>query len=244
MLEEAGQGDAELERVLRSRARLMRGFTHDLKNPIGAADGHAALLQDGLLGELSEQQKRSVARIRDSLHNALKLIDDLNELAKAETGRLELSHVPVQLVDIAREMAEQYRGVAEQNDVRIELELKPLPICRSDDQRIRHILGNLLSNALKYSQAGGCVTLRTEQRSRRNTEWNVIDVADTGVGIPADKLDVIFEEFARIEPNLRPGAGLGLAISRRVARALGGDITVQSEEAVGSVFTFWLPRTS
>jgi signal transduction histidine kinase len=242
LLEDTERRRVELEQVIKSRSRLMRGFTHDLKNPIGAADGHAALLQDGLLGPLGEQQARSIARIRDSLRNALKLIDDLNELARAETGKLELSIVPVQIVEIVREIAEQYRGAAEQAGIVIDLELKKIPLFASDDDRIRQILANLVSNALKYTEAGGRVLLRAEQRSRDESEWIVVDVADTGIGIPEDKLDLLFEEFARVEPNLRPGAGLGLAISRRVARALEGDITVQSSSGSGAVFTLWLPN--
>lgn len=242
LLEDTERRREELEQVIKSRSRLMRGFTHDLKNPIGAADGHAALLQDGLLGELSEQQLRSVARIRETLKNALKLIDDLNEFARAETGRLELSIVPVQLIEIVREVGEQYRGAAEQAGLVVDLELNPIPLFPSDDDRIRQILGNLVSNAVKYTEHGGRVVLRCEQRPNQAGDCIVVDVEDTGMGIPEDKLHLLFEEFARIEPNARPGVGLGLAISRRVARALGGDITVRSKKGEGSIFTLWLPN--
>ena len=241
LLEDSERRREELEQVIESRSRLMRGFTHDLKNPIGAADGHAALLEDGLLGPLSEQQTRSVGRIRASLANALKLIDDLNEFARAETGKLELHFVPVQLTEIAREICEQYRGTADQAGIMIDLELNAVPIFRSDDDRIRQILGNLLSNALKYTESGGRVLIRTAQRSSKAGECLVVEVEDTGIGIPEDKIGLLFEEFTRIDPAVRPGVGLGLAISRRVARALGGDITVRSKRGVGSTFTLWLP---
>jgi signal transduction histidine kinase len=219
----------------------MRGFTHDLKNPIGAADGHAALLQDGLLGPLSERQLSSVQRIRMSLRNALKLIEDLNEFARAETGQIELDMVPVQLIEIARELVEQYRGSAEQQNIMLDLELNKVPIITSDDDRIRQILGNLLSNAIKYTEPGGRVIVRTAQRPNEVGDCVVLEVEDTGVGIPEEKVAELFEEFARINPAVKPGIGLGLAISRRVARALGGDITVRSEQRSGSTFTLWLP---
>jgi signal transduction histidine kinase len=219
----------------------MRGFTHDLKNPIGAADGHASLLEDGLLGPLSEQQLSSVQRIRASLKHALKLINDLNEFARAETGRIALDMVPVQLIEVARELVEQYRGTAEHAGIMLDLELNKVPIITSDDDRIRQILGNLLSNAIKYTESGGRVIVRTDQRPNQIGDCVVIEIEDTGFGIPEEKIPLLFEEFARIDPNVRPGIGLGLAISQRVARALGGEITVHSERGKGSIFTLWLP---
>jgi signal transduction histidine kinase len=241
LLEDTERRREELEQVIQSRSRLMRGFTHDLKNPIGAADGHAALLQDGLLGELNDRQQNSVQRIRNSLRNALKLIEDLNEFARAESGKIELDMVPVQLIEIARELGEQYRDIAEQQGIMLDLELNKVPIITSDDDRIRQILGNLLSNAIKYTESGGRVIVRTDQRPNEVGDCVVLEVEDTGVGIPGDKLDELFEEFARINPGIKPGIGLGLAISRRVARALGGEITVHSKRNQGSTFTLWLP---
>lgn len=241
LLEDTERRREELEQVEKSRSRLMRGFTHDLKNPIGAADGHASLLEDGLLGHLSEQQLRSVGRIRESLKQALHLIDELNEFARAESGRIELREAPTQLMEIAREMAEQYRAAAEKAGIMLDLELMKVPIVTSDDDRIRQILGNLLSNAIKYTENGGRVIVRTEQRPNKVGDCCVLEVEDTGIGIPEDKQHLLFEEFARIDPSVKPGLGLGLAISRRVARALGGEITVRSERGSGSTFTLWLP---
>ncbi|HEY0673111.1 MAG TPA: GAF domain-containing sensor histidine kinase, partial [Longimicrobiales bacterium] len=188
LLEDTERRREELEQVIKSRSRLMRGFTHDLKNPIGAADGHAALLEDGLLGQLSEQQVASIKRIRSSLQNALKLINDLNEFARAETGRIELDLAPVQLIEIARELGEQYRAIAEQAGIALDLELHKVPIINSDDDRIRQILGNLLSNAVKYTKKGGRIIVRTEQRPNDAGDCVVLEVEDTGIGIPADKM--------------------------------------------------------
>ena len=242
LLEDSERRRTELEHVIKSRSRLMRGFTHDLKNPIGAADGHASLLEDGLLGQLTEEQLRSIGRIRASLANALKLIDDLNEFARAETGRLELKLVPTQIMEVAREIGEQYRPIAEQNGISVDLELARAPIITTDDDRVRQVLGNLMSNALKYTSAGGRVCIRTGLRaSEAGPECVIAEVEDTGIGIPEDKLHLIFEEFERIDPSVKPGIGLGLAISRRIANALGGTVTVKSTRGQGSTFTVWLP---
>jgi signal transduction histidine kinase len=237
------QRSEELEQVIKSRNRMMRGFTHDLKNPIGAADGHAALLEDGLLGELSPEQLNSVKRIRASLAGALKLIDTLNEFARVESGRLELRSAPTQVTEIARELAEQHRATAEQSEVQIDMELDKVPMIVTDDERVRQILGNLLSNAIKYTDGGGRVCIRTGMRDSDAEETCiVVDVEDTGIGISDDVKHLLFQEFERIDPSVKPGLGLGLAISRRVARALGGDITVESARGSGSTFTLWLPN--
>jgi signal transduction histidine kinase len=241
LLEDTERRREELEQVIKSRSRLMRGFTHDLKNPIGAADGHAALLQDGLIGSLTEDQLRSIDRIRQSLKQALQLINDLNEFARAESGHFELRPAPTQLNEISRELAEQYRGIAEQSALMLDLELNRVPIINTDDDRVRQIVGNLLSNAIKYTPEGGRVIVRTDQRPNAIGNCVVIEIEDTGIGIPEDKQHLLFEEFARVDPSVRPGIGLGLAISRRVARALGGEITVQSASGRGSTFTLWLP---
>ncbi len=245
LLQDTERRREEMEQLIKSRTRLMRGFTHDLKNPIGAADGHAALLEDGVLGNLTEDQLRSVGRIRSSLANALKLIDSLNEFARAETGKLELRIAPTQVIEIARELAEQYRATAEQAQVMLDLELVKVPIISSDDDRVRQILGNLLSNAIKYTESGGRICVRTDRRaSDVSDNCVVVEVEDTGIGIPEEKFHMLFEEFERIDPTVKPGIGLGLALSRRIARALGGEITVKSVRGQGSTFTLWLPDKS
>jgi signal transduction histidine kinase len=114
-----------------------------------------------------------------------------------------------------------------------------------DSDRVRQILGNLVSNAVKYTPAGGSIEVKTGIRKSDNefggTQCVVVDVVDSGIGIPEDKLDVLFKEFERIDPMVKPGAGLGLAISRRIARLLGGDVTVRTQRGAGSTFTLWLP---
>jgi signal transduction histidine kinase len=170
------------------------------------------------------------------------LIDDLNEFARAETGRLELKLVPTQIMEVAREIGEQYRPIAEQNGIMVDLELARAPIITTDDDRVRQVLGNLMSNALKYTNAGGRVCIRTGLRATEGSQQCVIiEVEDTGIGIPEEKRHLIFEEFERIDPSVKPGIGLGLAISQRIAHALGGTITVKSTRGEGSTFTVWLP---
>ena len=246
LLEEAERGRKELEQLLESRARLMRGFSHDVKNPLGAAEGQLALLQDGVLGELAPRQREGVHRARSSIHTALRLIDSLVELARAEAGRLAVDLEPTDVRGVIQEVAEEYRSAAEAKGLELEIRLaEELPIIRSDVDRIRQILANLIVNAVKYTDHGR-ITVAAKRGDGKAAapgpgRWLVVEVSDTGPGIPAGMQEAVFGEFIRLEPGRGRGAGLGLAISRRLARLLGGDITLRSEAGKGATFTLWLP---
>lgn len=244
-LEEESALRHELERVMRSRQRLMRGFSHDVKNPLGAADGYAELLRDGIYGEVSSAQGATIERIRRSIHGALSLIEDLHELARAETGNIVLRRQTVNLGELAGAIGEEYRGAANASGLSLDVEVATdLTTIDTDPMRVRQIVGNLLSNAIKYTKSGS-VKLRVRAGLSLSREggggWAEFDVVDTGPGIPADKRDVIFEEFSRLGTSDKPGAGLGLAISKRLAEALGGSISVESEFGHGSTFTLRIP---
>jgi PAS domain S-box-containing protein len=234
----------ELERVTESRTRLMRGFTHDVKNPLGAADGYAQLLEDGIVGELSAKQRHSVQRIRRSIQRSLHLIHELLELARAEAGQIELKTVPTNVTELVREAAEDFRAQANSAGLTLEVRAADTLATRTDPTRVRQVLSNLLSNAVKYTPQGRILVeadLRTDGRGSRSGDWISISVTDTGPGIPAEKQELIFQEFTRLDPAAPHGTGVGLAISRRIARLLGGDITVESQVDRGSTFTLWLP---
>lgn len=246
LLEDSESKRRELEALMESRNRLMRGFSHDVKNPLGAADGYAQILEEGIPGPLSEDQRASVARLRRSIRSALDLIDDLVELARAEAGQIEIEYSPVDVRLVINEMTEEYRAAAESKGLELRVNLpETLPIIKSNSDRVRQILGNLISNAVKYTPPQGRVTVTAEVRAGDDApgpgDWIAIDVADTGPGIPEEKQHLLFREFVRLHEVDKPGAGLGLAISYRIARALGGTITVRSEVGVGSTFTLWLP---
>lgn len=235
----------ELERVMESRSRLIRGFSHDVKNPLGAADGFLALLEDEILGPVSEKQKESIGTVRRSIATALALMNDIVDLARAEAGQLEIHAGPVEAGEVARELVGEYRAQAEAKGLDIRFErAETLPLIRSDSARIRQILGNLLSNAVKYTQQG-CVTVRVRFRPTDGDsgpgEWVAIEVSDTGPGIPPEKSHLLFKEFSRLNHDAAPGSGLGLAISQRIAHALGGDLSMESQGGAGSTFTLWLP---
>jgi signal transduction histidine kinase len=247
LLEEARAGRQQLDRAMKSRSRLMRGFSHDVKNPLGAASGYAELLSLGIHGQLTAEQNRIIGNIQRCIASALALIDDLHQLGRAETGNIVVQRATVDVVSLLKAVAEDYSGAAAAKGLSLTVEVEAdRLLIESDRVRVREIIGNLLSNAIKYTQRG-VVTLRLAKESppsaAATSAWARIDVIDTGPGIAAEDHDAIFQEFSRL-PSEQPGAGVGLAISTLVADALGGRISLVSDIDRGSTFTLWLPMTA
>jgi two-component system capsular synthesis sensor histidine kinase RcsC len=197
-----------------------------------------------VLGELTEQQRGSVKRIRSGVQSILVLLGDLLDLSRAE-GDLRIDSQTIDLRDVVRNVVDEHRAAARVAGHTIAVSISgDLDAVTTDAARVRQILGNLLSNAIKYTPSGGQIEVRAELRTAPkvgdSTRRIAIDVADSGPGIPSDKLELVFEEFTRLDHSGKPGAGLGLAIGRRIARLLDGDITVTSEVGRGSCFTLWL----
>jgi len=244
---EAEERRQEVERAVEARARFIRGITHDLKNPLGAADGYAQLLQTGMRGDIPPGQREWIERLRRSIHQALAIIDDVLLLSRAEMGRLEAEPRSVDLAGLVRETVEDHQAAAQAASIDLRARPVPpdLPAVPTDPRRVRQILGNLLSNAIKYTPSGGRVRVSVSTDPRSPPLGGVpavaIAVSDTGPGIPPEAQEQIFEEFTRVHTGGARGAGLGLAISQRLARLLGGIISVDSAVGQGSTFTLWLP---
>ncbi len=234
---------AELESITESRNRLMRGFSHDVKNPIGAADGYMQLLEDEILGPVTVKQRTGIERARRSLHAALNLINDLLEIAKTDQGHITITNVPTDVRTVAVEATDQFRAQAEAKGLALHIDTSvAVPIILSDPVRIRQILGNLISNAVKYTLTGD-IAVRVDHVRDSGARGRIsVSVTDTGVGIDEDQQRIIFQEFVRLDPTVAPGVGIGLAISSRIVDALGGSLTVKSKKGEGSVFVLWLPR--
>jgi signal transduction histidine kinase len=194
-------------------------------------------------GPITEAQKDDIERINRSQRHLLSLINDILNYAKLESGHLELTLADVPVADLLRDveplvlpqLAAKGLGFAATCD-------DPPPRMRADAEKVRQILLNLLTNAVKFTDAGGRVTLACDATADRV----LLRVHDTGRGIPHDRLDGIFEPFVQIDRHLTPGnqqgVGLGLAISRGLARRRGGDLTVESVVGEGSTFTLALPK--
>jgi signal transduction histidine kinase len=243
--QEAEEAMAETARVAEARTRLLRGVSHDVKNPLGAARGYAELLELQIKGPLTADQLKYVKGVRRSIDGALAILGDLLDLARADSGGLSVERVPVDLSRVASETGEDHRPAAASAGHMIDCAMTGPVRVYTDPGRVRQVLGNLLSNAIKYTPAPGRITVvaeRVETDGARPGDWAVIRVTDTGPGIPRDKREAIFDEFSRLHEGTGiKGHGLGLAISRRVARLLGGDLDVSGADGEGATFTLWLP---
>lgn len=239
---ESREALAETRRAIEGRNRLIRGITHDVKNPLGAADGYAELLQMGLRGALEPLQEETVRSIRRSIDAALGTIQDLLSLSEAQEASLALRVEQVRLSRLVQEAVEAHRGVAEASARKLAVETRDSDVVvRTDARRVEQILGNLLSNAIKHSGPGDAIRVAiVADGSTPGQGGAEIRVSDSGPGIPETELERIFDEFQRLDMG-RPGHGLGLTISRTLARRLGGELSVESRPGEGATFVLWLP---
>jgi signal transduction histidine kinase len=209
--------------------------------------GYTDLLAQGSKGPLSAEQLQSINRIHRSAESLLGLIDDILDMSRAEQGQLSIAPRKMRVESVVEDAVEEHAASAASSGHRIDVDVPAdLPAVTTDPQRVRQVLGNLLSNAIKYTPPGGSISVRSSVKTRDDRadgkHWVAIQVVDGGPGIPDDKTSAIFDEFSRLEIHRdKPGSGLGLAIALRVARLLGGEITVGRAEGGGSVFTLWLP---
>ena len=225
-----------------SKMRFLSMVSHDLRTPLGAVSGYADLLLLGVRGEVNDAQAQDLRRIKEASYFLLGLLDDILTFARAEAGALTVSPQNVVVEDVlARAEAivtPQFAkaGIAYGR----EPSATGLTAC-ADPERLQQILLNLLGNASKFTPSGGKVSVRWTTEG----EQVLIAVADTGRGIPAELLSQIFEPFVQVNREIdarkQKGIGLGLAISRELARAMRGDITVESVVGTGSTFTVSLP---
>jgi PAS domain S-box-containing protein len=229
------------EAANRSKSEFLAVMSHELRTPLNAIGGYAELMEMGVRGPITPQQQEDLRRIQTSQRHLLGLINEVLNYAKLETGAVQydIVDVPIRGAVAAAEslVAPQARakGLALVVDA-CDGELA----ARADPEKLRQILVNLLSNAVKFTDAG-----RIEVWCGPEGDMVAVRVRDTGIGIPADKLEAIFDPFVQVRTGLtRPheGTGLGLAISRDLARGMGGELTAESEAGAGSTFTVVLPR--
>jgi len=232
---------AQVVRAAEARSALLRGITHDVKNPLGAAAGYAELMEEGLVGPVPPRQLEMVRRIHRLVQTGVQTITDLLELARTD-GDLQIEYGTSDLAGIVDEVVVDHQGMAREHGVDITVTARPTPIV-TDPLRVRQILANLVSNAIKYTPSGGHVRVSVVHAQRPQLGEAVgVEVRDTGAGIPPELHEKVFEEFFRVRNtggSAANGNGLGLAISRRIARLLGGDVTVSDGDGGGAVFTLW-----
>jgi PAS domain S-box-containing protein len=241
-IEERKKAEEEAWAASQAKSEFLASMSHELRTPLNAIGGYAELLGMGVHGPLNAEQAQDIARIRRSNQHLLTLINDVLNFAKIDAGQTEyrLTSVPVDetLHDTESMIAPQIlkkglRYTYEGGDRSFSV--------LADPEKLQQIVLNLLSNAVKFTEPGGTLTLSSEARGN----CIEIHVADTGPGIPPEKLDRIFDAFVQVDRRLNQpvqGVGLGLAISQDLAQAMGGNVTVESVVGEGSTFTLSLPR--
>ena len=233
----------ELERANRLKSEFLASMSHELRTPLHTIIGFSELLGEELEGPLNEKQKRFVQHIhKDSLH-LLELINDVLDISKIEADRLELRPEAFDFTALIAESLASVRSLADAKSHILETASDVSTAVEADRLRIKQILVNLLSNAIKFTPEGGRIRLE----ARVQDPFVMVSVSDTGVGIPAEEHESIFEKFHQVgatTKGVREGTGLGLAITKRLVEQHGGRIWVQSQPQQGSTFLFTLPMES
>jgi signal transduction histidine kinase len=228
----------ELRRANDAKTEFLANVSHELRTPLTAILGFSDVLLNGLDGPLSADQLEDVRTIDTSGRRLLELIDDLIDISKIESGRVELRLGSIDIRALIAGAVEEVRSLAEEKGLTLRLTAPDLPATiTADEVRVREILLNLVSNAIKFTPAGGSVRVAATGEPDRIR----IVVEDTGIGIAADQQVRVFDKFHRVAGPEYPGTGLGLAIAREFARLHGGDVTLESALGLGSRFTVMLP---
>jgi len=233
-----------LRRADEMKSRFLSNTSHELRTPLSSIRALAQLLLDRMDGDLTDEQERQVRFIASAANDLSELVNDLLDLAKIESGRVDTHLEPVVVEHLFRALKGMLRPLVD--EARVELVFEPSGIDQpffSDEGKVSQILRNFISNALKFTEQGSVIVFAAHDPE---ADTITFAVADTGIGIGQENLQLIFEEFSQIEHPLQrrsKGTGLGLPLCRKLAELLGGRVDVSSTIGIGSTFTLTLPRT-
>ncbi|HEU4404647.1 MAG TPA: ATP-binding protein, partial [Polyangiaceae bacterium] len=238
---ELAERNEALQRASRAKSDFLSTMSHELRTPLNAVLGFADVLLDGAYGALDGPQRAAVADIRDAGRQLLSLVNDILDLAKIEAGRLDVSIGRVEAADALADAFGLLEASARRKGLRFEKEAPAAPLaCAADRDRLRQVLVNLASNAIKFTPPGGSVVLRASAAPGRVR----FEASDTGVGISPEDQARLFQPFVQAESGRAQrdvGTGLGLSICKRLVEMMGGEIGLTSEPGRGSTFAFTLP---
>jgi PAS domain S-box-containing protein len=243
LFDEARTARVEAETANRAKADFLASMSHELRTPLNAIAGYAQLMEIEVLGPISDEQRGAIVRLQRSRQHLSALVDQVLNFARIEAGKVSVDLRPVPVHEALTQLGDMIAPQATVKGLAYTFDGCPLDLTvLADRDRFDQIILNLLTNAVKFTDVGGAVRVSVERADPRV----LIHVEDTGRGIPPDKQHEIFHPFVQLAADTRStasGVGLGLAISRDLARAMGGDILVRSEVGKGSVFTVQLPQS-
>jgi len=232
---------ADAEASSRAKSGFLAAMSHELRTPLNAISGYAQLMLEGVAGSVNEQQVEYLTRIIGSQQHLLAIVNDLLNYSRIEAGEVQYEHSEVSIREVVDRVLGMVAPQAERKGLALVTErCDTTAVALADQLKTEQIVLNLVSNAVKFTPEGGAVSVSCDRRGDVVT----IEVRDTGPGIPEDKQQAIFEPFVQLGRTLtstHEGAGLGLAISRDLARAMDGDVTVESVLGAGSTFVVRLP---
>ncbi|HEV2016799.1 MAG TPA: ATP-binding protein [Gemmatimonadaceae bacterium] len=242
-LRERGLAD-DAETANMAKTAFLRAMSHELRTPLNAIGGYIDLLDMGLRGPVTETQRADLARVRTNQQHLAAIITEILNFARAGSGSVSYAVSDINGCDALRHAVELIEPlIAQQGLVFDGMSGDSTVVARADPEKVTQILVNLLSNAIKFTPTGGHISAE----SAAVDDTVTLSISDTGLGIAPEKLETIFEPFVQLKEGLSDregGIGLGLSISRDLARAMHGDLTVESTEGKGTRFTLSLPRAS
>ena len=230
----------DLEAVTRLKTEFLSVTSHELRTPLTPMKAQLQMLQDGYMGKMNEKQENSIAIILRNLTRLDTLINDILDVSRIEAGRIKISLNSINLNDAVKEVIKMQEPFAEEKNIKVSAKLAELPNIIGDAERLRQVIGNLLNNAIKFSENSADVVVKTE----REDENVLFSVTDYGIGISKDDITKLFKPFSQIDPSFRRehgGTGLGLAIAKGLIQAHNGELWVESEQGKGSTFFFSIP---
>jgi signal transduction histidine kinase/CHASE3 domain sensor protein len=240
LFDQIEQKSRELEAASRHKSEFLANMSHELRTPLNAVLGYAELIQDGIYGEVPKKMQEVLERIQQNGRHLLGLINDVLDLSKIEAGQLTLAPSDYSIRELVLDVVSATEALAAEKKLALEVDVPPgLPNGRGDERRLTQVLMNLVSNAIKFTEAGS-VSIRAKAEDGNF----LVTVSDTGVGIAPEDQKRIFEEFQQVDSSStrkKGGTGLGLAIAKRIVELHGGRIWVDSSPGAGSTFAFTLP---
>lgn len=231
----------EADRLNRLKSEFLASMSHELRTPLHTIIGFAELLAEGTEGPLNEKQRRFLQHIQEDSEHLLGLINDVLDLSRIEAGGISLRIEDVSLAVSISDAVNAIRPRAATKSLALETDNIFPGLVAVDPMRLKEVFYNLLSNAVKFTPEGGKISVQTEE----DGQFVRVTVADSGIGIPADQLEQVFEKFYQVgytTSGVREGTGLGLAICRRLIEMHGGKIWIESDQDIGSRFHFTVPK--
>ena len=235
-LQESEEKYRELDNM---KSIFIASMSHELRTPLNSIIGFTGIILQGISGKITEDQRKELTMVENSANHLLALINDVIDVSKIETGKVELFIEEINLADLMQEVNDSFKVVADEKNLKLSLKMPERLIIKGDERRIKQVIMNLVSNAVKFTDGG-----EIEIKVKKKDEIVEVSVTDTGIGIKKESMERLFKQFSRIYVKGRPvieGTGLGLYLSKKIVDLLGGQIKAESEFGKGSMFTFTFP---